>query len=755
LCSPVFDGNKNYLGRRISNRDITDRKNAEDLLTQTRQNYEIFFNTIDEFLFVLNEEGNIIQVNNTVINRLGYAWEELSGQSVLMVHPPERLEEAGRFVGEMLQGHTEFCPVPIHTKSGVQIPVETRVSHGIWDGKPAIFGVSKDISKLKISEEKFSKLFHINPSACGLSDLNNHHYLEVNDAFYNLFGFDKDEVIGKTATELGIISQETIGTIMLSADKHGNVSNAKTNLKTKNGTIKHVLLSSENIFVQDKKYRFTVVNDVTDLTHANIAMAISEIRYRRLFETAKDGILILDAETGMIADVNHFLVELLGYSKEQFIKKTICEIGFFRDIFANQDKFAELQQNEYVRYENLPLETAFGKRINVEFISNLYLVNEQKVIQCNIRDITERRKADEALQRSEIRSRALIEAIPDLIFTLNNEGIFLDYKASINDLAYQKQTIIGKKNSDIMPVELAGIIDEKINLTLTTGQIQSFEYQLTLPLGGLRDFEARMVPGDSDKVIAIVRDVTDRKKSEAEIKIKNEELELLNSTKDKFFSIIAHDLKSPFNSIMGFSEILAEQVSENNLKGIAKYAGIIFNSSKRAVGLLMNLMEWSRSQTGRMEFVPDTIEIVDFISENIIMFDEIARQKSIVIKKDLPLHAAVFADQDMINTVMRNLLSNAIKFTKPGGEILISINQNPNEITVSVKDSGIGISADRIEKLFRIDENYSTPGTNNEIGTGLGLILCKEFIEKHGGRIWAESVLGSGSTFSFTLPGTS
>jgi two-component system sensor histidine kinase/response regulator len=306
-----------------------------------------------------------------------------------------------------------------------------------------------------------------------------------------------------------------------------------------------------------------------------------------------------------------------------------------------------------------------------------------------------------------------------------------------------------------MPVELAGIIDEKINLTLTTGQIQSFEYQLTLPVGGLRDFEARMVPGDSDKVIAIVRDVTDRKKSEAEIKIKNEELELLNSTKDKFFSIIAHDLKSPFNSIMGFSEILVEQVNKNNLKGIAKYAGIIFNSSKRAVGLLMNLMEWSRSQTGRMEFVPDTIEIVDFISENIIMFDEIARQKSIVIKKDLPLHAAVFADQDMINTVMRNLLSNAIKFTKPGGEILISINQNPNEITVSVKDSGIGISADRIEKLFRIDENYSTPGTNNEIGTGLGLILCKEFIEKHGGRIWAESVLGCGSTFSFTLPGTS
>ena len=236
------------------------------------------------------------------------------------------------------------------------------------------------------------------------------------------------------------------------------------------------------------------------------------------------------------------------------------------------------------------------------------------------------------------------------------------------------------------------------------------------------------------------------------IKTQNQELVELNAAKDKFFSIIAHDLKSPFNSIMGLSEILVEQIQEKDYAGIEKYAGIIHKSSHRAVDLLMSLMQWSLSQTGRMEFNPETIELVGFINEIITMSEEIARQKSIVIKKDFPSNAAVVADQDMINTVLRNLLSNAIKFTKPGGEILVSINQKPNGMTVSVKDSGIGISADRIDKLFQIDESYSTPGTNNERGTGLGLILCKEFIEKHGGRIWVESQEGNGSVVSFSLP---
>ncbi|MEI8115730.1 MAG: PAS domain S-box protein, partial [Bacteroidia bacterium] len=256
--------------------DITNRKHTEGLLSQTRQNYETFFNTIDDFLFVLDVQGNILHTNTTVINRLGYTREELLGESILMVHPPERREEAGRIVGEMLSGLTDFCPVPIVTKSGVQIPVETRVSQGFWDGKPALFGVTKDISKIALSEEKFSKIFHINPSACGLSDLNDNTYIEVNEAFHKLLGFTNGEVIGKTANDLGILSSVERSEVFAKADSNGNVANVEAVLKAKNGDLKYVLMASENIYVQDKKFRFTVVQDITRRKMAEIYREIQQ-----------------------------------------------------------------------------------------------------------------------------------------------------------------------------------------------------------------------------------------------------------------------------------------------------------------------------------------------------------------------------------------------------------------------------------------------------------------------------------------------
>ena len=168
--------------------------------------------------------------------------------------------------------------------------------------------------------------------------------------------------------------------------------------------------------------------------------------------------------------------------------------------------------------------------------------------------------------------------------------------------------------------------------------------------------------------------------------------------------------------------------------------------------LLMNLMEWSRSQTGRMDFHPDYFELVEFLGDIVPLFDDIAGQKSISITSDYPPNAMVFADQAMISTVFRNLISNAIKFTQSGGKITLTIRPNHEGVLVSVEDSGIGIPQNMICKLFRIDQSYSTTGTNNEEGTGLGLILCKEFVEKHGGTIWVESEEGKGSTFNFTLP---
>ena len=237
-----------------------------------------------------------------------------------------------------------------------------------------------------------------------------------------------------------------------------------------------------------------------------------------------------------------------------------------------------------------------------------------------------------------------------------------------------------------------------------------------------------------------------------QIKQQNELLSQMNAEKDKFFSIIAHDLKSPFCTIAGFSERLVEQINAKNNAGIEKFAQIILKSSNNAMNLLMNLLEWSQSKTGRMVYDPEVFVLEELIDETISQSTIIAGQKSIAINKDLSVQTTVYADKYMISTVLRNLISNAIKFTKSGGKITISATKDQNVMVISVTDTGLGISKESIGKLFHLDQNISTSGTENEKGTGLGLILCKEFVEKHAGSIWVESELEKGSAFYFTIP---
>ena len=236
-------------------------------------------------------------------------------------------------------------------------------------------------------------------------------------------------------------------------------------------------------------------------------------------------------------------------------------------------------------------------------------------------------------------------------------------------------------------------------------------------------------------------------RKESEIRLRE-----LNSTKDKFFSIISHDLKSPFTSIIGFSELLIERAQKNDLSGTEKFAAIIYNSSQNAMELLTNLTQWSRLQTGKMEFDPQETDLVSIIDEVTELLNASALHKSLTIMREIPHQVRIRADRAMISTVLRNLISNAIKFSNPGGEIWISSNQLKNEIMLKVMDNGVGIKKEILHKLFHIEAGVSTRGTINEEGTGLGLILCKEFVSRHGGRIWAESEVNKGSKFYFTLP---
>lgn len=232
----------------------------------------------------------------------------------------------------------------------------------------------------------------------------------------------------------------------------------------------------------------------------------------------------------------------------------------------------------------------------------------------------------------------------------------------------------------------------------------------------------------------------------------NERLKELNATKDRFFSIIAHDLRSPFNAIVGLSSLLVEQVRQKDYDSLDQYAAIIEESSQQAMALLLNLLEWSRVQTGKMNFSPVRLDLVKEVDDAVSLAQETARLKTIVIERELPEHAFFFADRAMLGTVLRNLISNAIKFTRHGGRIVVAAKLETDGWQVSVSDNGVGMSNEVMEKLFRIDQNHSTAGTDNENGTGLGLILCHEFIARHGGNIRVESEVDRGSKFTFTLP---
>ncbi len=237
-----------------------------------------------------------------------------------------------------------------------------------------------------------------------------------------------------------------------------------------------------------------------------------------------------------------------------------------------------------------------------------------------------------------------------------------------------------------------------------------------------------------------------------ELKQNEADLKQLNATKDKFFSIIAHDLKNPFSTIIGFTDLLLMNPQTNTSEKYERFVRMIHTASSQGFNLLENLLEWSRSQTNRIQYAPKTLKPDYVIKESIALIESKAKQKDITIEYQNAGEMEIYADSYMLSTILRNLLSNAVKFTPPKGMVTVDVLHKSNATWIRVKDNGVGISPENQKKLFRLDKNYSTTGTSQERGTGLGLILCKEFTEKHGGKIWVESEIGKFSIFTFTIP---
>ena len=356
------------------------------------------------------------------------------------------------------------------------------------------------------------------------------------------------------------------------------------------------------------------------------------------------------------------------------------------------------------------------------------------------------------------RFELIFQTIPDpIIITEIDSGKIVSTNPKFTELVgYSLEELNSKSNLDIdlwkHPENRKMVLKEIREFKLIENNEFSFYTKEREELIGL--YSARIIQlNGKPHLLSVIKDITSRKHFEKEIEQKNKELEKSNLEKDKFFSIIAHDLKSPFNSLVGLTEILAEDSEIRDLDVMRKMMKQINSMAKNVYALVENLLEWSLVKRGRVDFQPMDLRAEEAIQEAVSELSDMARKKSVDIEFHVLPDLILRADKKMLQTMLRNLISNAIKFTKRNGKVTVTAQEmGQREIEFLVSDNGIGMEPSMVEQLFQLDANVGRPGTEGEPTNGLGLVLCKEFVDKHLGQIWAESESNKGSIFHFTIP---
>ncbi len=459
--------------------------------------------------------------------------------------------------------------------------------------------------------------------------------------------------------------------------------------------------------------------------------------------------------------VNQACSKILGYSKDELLNNKINLKKFVvpQDYTRIKESLTKNISGIHTSGNCYGVYTKTGEKIVLE-IYNSHIVNDNKVtgLRCIAINITEKENHHQQLSTQEKHYREIFEYSPIPYQSLDVKGNIIDINpAWEKTTGYKKAEVLNKNFADFLSKEEKVSFHKNFTLFKQKGEINNVRYKINKKDGSIIHINySEKIENDNNgnfnRTHCVFSEITLQLKAEKTLIKSEQRLRELNATKDKFFSIIAHDLKNPFNDLMGFTQLLSMNIDKYDKSKIENFIKIIHQSSKLAYNLLENLLDWSRTQTGNLNFNPEKIRINNLITENIDLLESTASNKNIKIYPEIDSDLLVYADKNMIRTVIRNLISNSIKYTNQGGFIKISANKKNKFCKINVSDNGIGISAKNIDKLFKIDESYTTVGTEREKGTGLGLILCKEFIKKNKGEITVKSELGKGSTFTFTLP---
>ena len=510
--------------------------------------------------------------------------------------------------------------------------------------------------------------------------------------------------------------------------------------------------------------------DITERKLAEAALSESETKYRDIIEQTGEGVMLIN-EQGTIIEWNRAQERITGISKTDALGQPAWEVQFNQMTAENKKQFPKdtlktiitdilstgnaLQFAEPFEFQAVSPSGQLRDRRQHSF---LIKTDNGHRIAIFSHDVTEQKLTEQAVKESDAKYKRIVETAIEGILSFDR-----DFKI----------TFVNQQMADMLGYKVVEMLGRKYESFISDDQLSDHAIQLKNRIQGQDAvYERCFLRKDgqkhwvlvSDKAVidsegkfagsfGMFTDINDRKSAEAELHLKNIELQKLNVEKDKFFSIVAHDLRSPFNGFLGLTHLMAEELPTLSRIEIQGIAVSMRNSASNLYRLIENLLHWARIQQGLIPFDPEELNLLPIITESMEMLSESAKSKGIAISYDIPSDLRVQADANMMKTIVRNLVSNAVKFTPKGGKITLAAKADTDQsVQISIKDTGIGMNSEIVENLFKLDGKTGRAGTEGEASTGLGLMLCKEFVEKHGGNIWVESEVGKGSTFAFTRP---
>jgi len=580
-------------------------------------------------------------------------------------------------------------------------------------------------------------------------------FLAVNSAMEKATGFTAAQMVGKTALEL------FPNTELYWIEKFAQVALTGIAAQYENYSSELNRYYEMKLFSPCKGQFAMLATDITEQVLDREKLKEIKDHFELLFNLNPDAVTITQLSDGLFVDINKGYTDLLGYTRDEVIGQTTLFKKLWVDPYQRQVFREIIQRDGYCNNFESSFRCKDGHIVTGMVSSVMFNYQEKPHLLSVTRDITARKNAEMALRENErmLKESQKIAGLGSYKLNFKTEqwscsevlgaifGIDANYTRSISSWIniihpnfreemhnYLQHNIIQSKQK----------FDKEYKIIRQSDQQERWVHGL-----GELIFNSRK---ELRYMVGTVQDISDRKKAELTIQQQNKVLTDLNNTQNKLFSIIAHDLRNPFNILLNFSEMLMHSSDEFNQEDIVLLASQMNIVSKQTYNLLENLLEWFRLQTGHLKPNPVQSNLRSILLEVLQLANELAAKKEIIIVNHIKPHIMVLCDKEMTKTILRNLITNAIKFTNHHGQIILDATTNGTNVNITVTDTGVGIAPEILPQLFSFETNATTFGTENEVGSGIGLHLCKELIEKQEGKIWVESQVNKGSCFGFSLP---